>query len=284
MYRNFRTTLVLLRYQLRDILFSPWYYVLVAVGISSNLLVVHSFVLSIGSSGIDFTLNPIMNFLGGILKNSFGDTLTEILFRNGPFEIAFLVSAVPMTGYLLFSSAFKISSEHAAGFIELVVYGPVSAFMYYLSALLRDLILYGLFFGILALYTFAASRFYNLSWLDSLYWLGIVYLIGSAYFSLGILLSSLLRSAVPALLSCFFIVFFQTVFFVYGFFVTDESLKLAERIRAYFRFFSPLELGAIQLIRYSGSFSRIFHLSLLFAFPAVMVFIMHRLSVRRGVR
>jgi len=134
-------TIAIGRRRLYESLIHPGYYVALTAGLAVAYAFAAGFVRSIDSSGFDYTLNPLYNFVGGMMSGAFGAPFVGRVFARGPFLFAAHISFLPVLLYLAMTSIYRFGTEKSSGAIELLCYGPADGTSYFLASLSKDVIL-----------------------------------------------------------------------------------------------------------------------------------------------
>ncbi|HUX22847.1 MAG TPA: hypothetical protein VMW69_16545, partial [Spirochaetia bacterium] len=113
-----RASIAIGKRRLFESLIHPGYYVALTIGAAVAFALTSGFLSSIDSSGFNYQLNPLYNFIGGIVSGAFGAPFLGRLFAGGPFLFALHIGFIPVLLYLAMTSVYRFGSEKSSGAIE----------------------------------------------------------------------------------------------------------------------------------------------------------------------
>lgn len=283
-----RAAAVMSRWQLREALISPGYFITLAAGILLGCALLGGFARAIDSSGFNWQLRPVPALLCRAIEGAFGKTFLEGVFSEGPFPLVFLVSFAPVFLYVSLSSVFKIGLEKNAGAVELLGYGPADGTSYILASFAKDLALIAFSILFILVFMAAAAPLYNFA-LGS----GLVAAVLSGLFlsaallAWGILASTLAVNASSAIAIFLGVMILFLALLLGSFSIVGTTVRSVSSVLAWsIQWVSPFYYGANGLVASSAGdvTGLILALVLQACLSAAIMFVGHLVVAARGVR
>lgn len=279
---------VLMKRRIVETLVTPGFYITAGSGLLLGHLMISGFCSSIDSSGLNFELNPVYSLIQNTLSGIFGDSFVEKLFSQGPFEFAFLAALFPIFLYLSLSSVYKIGFEKSVGAFELLMYGPVNGISYFLSFLLKDLLLIASYSLLIILFSLLSELLNNLAFGGNLFHSAVmIFFFTLGIYSYGILSSAITDNAASSTaLFLGFILLFSLVQ-IGSFSIAGEYvMKLSTTIAWIIQWFSPVfywTMG-LQAAEYGNVVMQALSICSLIILSGILLFLSHVAVSVRGVR
>ena len=161
-YYRIHSALVIARRKIWETWYAPGVYIAATAGLLLAYLIVSSYTKSIGSGGFDSSLNPVFNFLAGLLIGAFGESFFLNFFSEGPFLFALILAFVPVLMHLTISSVFRFGLEKNVGALRLIAFGPADGTSYIIGSMLKDIFFYLLYLAVLTCFFLLGALSNNL--------------------------------------------------------------------------------------------------------------------------
>ena len=155
-------TKALLKRRIQETFISPGVYITQSISLFLAYFLIQGFIKSIGSSGFNPQLHPLYDLIDRLLQGAFGTAFSENIFSEGPFVFALHICFIPMLIYLSISSTFRFGLDKKIGALALFTFGPANATSYFLSALIKDIIMTLLHLLVLILFFVVCASSNNL--------------------------------------------------------------------------------------------------------------------------
>jgi len=280
---KFNAVKAISRRRLFDVLISPGFYIVAATGIFIGYELVSEFVDSVSSGGFNFQLNPMYKHIVEIITGLFGSTFVNKLFSEGPFLFSFFVSFIPVPGYLVICSVYRMGFEKSTGTLELFLYGPSDEACFFASFLVKDLILVFLYILTLAGFFTLSAKAFNLAIGDLFFYsLVLAFFVTWVILAYGILASALTNSTVSGL------TLFISLMVLFTFLQVGTFTMRGEYVREFSTFFhgvlkwiSPLYYWSLGMSSAYWGNKTIFFLSLLSLFFLGLAFFLASNKIQR---
>jgi hypothetical protein len=245
MSHRLHATRVIARRRMLELALSPGYYVSATLGLVLAYLLVAGFERSVDSSGFDYHLHPVYDFIGRFLEGAFGGAVVQKLFAEGPFQLVLPVAFLPVLLFLAMSSTYHVGLERKVGAVELLAYGPADGTSYLMAFLVKDVLATLLYLAALTGFLAVTAALYNLV-LGPAFFYGLVLLpfASVAVFAWGILASTLTDNSASALAVFLAVmVFFLSVFLGSFAIISDYVASLSTTLAWIVQWLSPLYYG-----------------------------------------
>ena len=283
-----RAAVVIAKRRIFESFLSPGYYIAQAVGLLLSYILISGFVSSIDSSGLNYMLHPLYEFIGRLLSGAFGITFLEKLFAEGPFQFVFYVSFVPIFIYLSFSTVFRFSLEKKVGAIELLAYGPVDGTSYFLAFYIKDVVLTVLYLVLLILFLIMAALLNNLVLGPAfLYTLVVIFFMAMLLYSISILASVLTDSGASAMVLYIGIILFLLIVIMGSFTIGSAYVRSFSSVLSWLiNWFSPFFYWglALSFLEVGNMLAYFLILLVMMVLSCLFLFLSHLVIKIRGVR
>ena len=283
-----RAAVVIAKRRIFESFLNPGYYIAQAVGLLLSYILISGFVSSIDSSGLNYMLHPLYEFIGRFLSGAFGITFLEKLFAEGPFQFVFYVSFVPIFIYLSFSTVFRFSLEKKVGAIELLAYGPVDGTSYFLAFYIKDVVLTVLYLVLLILFLIMAALLNNLVLGPAfLYTLVVTFFMAMLLYSISILASVLTDSGASAMVLYIGIILFLLIVIMGSFTIGSAYVRSFSSVLSWLiNWFSPFFYWglALSFLEVGNMLAYFLILLVMMVLSGLFLFLSHQVIKIRGVR
>jgi len=235
-------TSVLTRLRIIETFLSPGLYIVMSLGLVLGHILIYYFVRGIDSSGFDFSLNSVYDFIGRSLEGAFGRTILEKIFADGPFFFAFYISFLPALIFLSINSVFHLGLEKKVGALELLIYGPVDTTACFLAFFLKDIFFSLINLGVLFLFYTITAALNNL-WLGPAVLFALIPLIflSAAVYAYGIFTSTLTDNSASAIALFAGIMIFFLIVMMGSFAIVSGYIRSLSTVFAWIvKWFSPV--------------------------------------------
>jgi len=288
MNQRAHATSVLARRRIFETLISPGFYVAQTIGLVLAYFLVAGFVRAIDSSGFDYQLYPAYELIGRSLVGAFGATFVEKLFSEGPFLFTLYIAFLPVLLYLAVSSVFRFGLEKKVGALELLTYGPADSTSYFLAALIKDILMTGIYLVVLLVFLLVAGILNNLILGPSFYYsLIILFFLSIAIYAYGIFASSLTDNSASAIAVFLGLILFFMIIMMGSFTIVSGYVRnLASVFASIIKWISPLFYWDLSLRFVEvGNWGMYFiGILLLLVLSTAVLLISHLTMKARGVR
>ncbi|MCK5155100.1 MAG: hypothetical protein KAQ69_01630 [Spirochaetales bacterium] len=283
-----RAAVVIAKRRIFESFLNPGYYIAQAVGLLLSYILISGFVSSIDSSGLNYMLHPLYEFIGRLLSGAFGITFLEKLFAEGPFQFVSYVSFVPIFIYLSFSTVFRFSLEKKVGAIELLAYGPVDGTSCFLAFYIKDIILTIFYLLFLILFLIMAALLNNLVLGPAfLYTLVVTFFMAMLLYSISILASVLTDSGASAMVLYIGIILFLLIVIMGSFTIGSAYVRSFSSVLSWLiNWFSPFFYWglALSFLEVGNMLAYFLILLVMMVLSGLFLFLSHQVIKIRGVR
>ncbi len=283
-----RAARVMVRWQLREALVSPGYFIALGVGIALGYALLDGFARAIDSSGFNWQLRPVSGLVGRAIEGAFGTAFLNGIFSEGPFPLVFLASYAPVFLFVSISSAFKLGMEKNAGAIELLSYGPADGTAYLIASFGKDLALLAVAALFLLVFMTVAAPLYNFALGPGLVTVLLSgFFLSAAFLAWGILASALAGNASSSVAIFLGVLILFFVLLLGSLSIASSTVRSVSSVIAWtIQWVSPFFYASLGLTAFSAGDvpGFILGLALQMVLAAVLLFAGHLAMSARGVR
>jgi hypothetical protein len=134
--------LILTKKRINDIFSDITFYILCSLLLIINYIILSSFLTSIGTSGLDNSVSSFIIRVLTLLEGTFGTSAAVQIFSKGPILFSFFLSCLIAILYSVILTLIKLGHETSTGTTELYLYSPINIKVYYLSFLIKDILIF----------------------------------------------------------------------------------------------------------------------------------------------